>query len=158
MLLAVAVAAAHGPAIEHRLAGATIDIPGTYQVGTPFAGDDDLVAEGPLGAIVELAHVDVPGRAPAADDLGRVLAQGGLPLPPEIQVVSSSVMAIDLPAGRAVSMRAEIDGRDGRVVILPGDSEIWVASYRSDGAVRSSLDFDEMLLSLSLPTASGAAA
>ena len=151
VLLAVAVAAAHGPAVEHRVAGATIAIPGTYQVGTPFLGDDDLVAEGPLGAVVELARVELPGPAPAADDLSRVLALGGLPLPPEIQIVSSSVTVVDLPAGRAVSMEAEIDGGDGRVVLVPGSDEIWVATYRSDGAGQSAVDFQEMLLSLTLP-------
>jgi membrane protease YdiL (CAAX protease family) len=153
VLLAVAVAAAHGPAVEHRLAGATIEIPGTYRVGTPFEGDDDLVAEGPLGAVVELAHVDVPGPVPPAEDLGQALSRGGLPLPDEIAVRSSTVRVFDLPAGRAVSMEADIDGRDGRVVILPGTGEVWVASYRSDGNVQSSLDFDQMLLSLTLPAA-----
>ncbi len=151
VLLAVAVAAAHGPAVEHELVGATIAIPGTYQVGSPLPGDDDLVAEGPLGATVELAHVAVPGPAPAAEELGRVLAQGGLALPPEIVIDASSVSLFDLPAGRAVAMQADIDGRDGRVVIVPGTGAIWVASYRSDGNVQSSFDFDEMLLSLTLP-------
>jgi hypothetical protein len=60
-------------------------------------------------------------------------------------------MVVDLPSGRAVSMRAEIDGRDGRVVIVPGTGAVWVASYRSDGTARSSEDFDSMLLSLTLP-------
>jgi membrane protease YdiL (CAAX protease family) len=151
VLLAVAVAAAHGPAVEHRLAGATIDIPGTYRVATAFLGDDVIVAEGPLGATVELAHVDVPGRAPAAEDLARVLAQGGLPLPPEIRIDSSSVEVIDLPAGRAVSLSAEIDGRDGRVVLLAGGGEMWVSSYRSDGTEQSSLDFEKMLDTLTVP-------
>lgn len=153
VLLAVAIAAAHGPAVEHRLEGATIDIPGTYRVASPF-GDDAIVAEGPLGATVELAHVDIPGRAPPAEDLARVLAQGGLPLPEEIQIDSSSVEVIDLPAGRAVSLRAEIDGRDGRVVLLAGGGEMWVGSYRSDGTEQSSLDFEKMLDSLTIPSAS----
>jgi membrane protease YdiL (CAAX protease family) len=151
VLLAVAVAAAHGPAVEHRLVGATMAVPGIYRVGTPFLGDDDLVARGPLGAVIELVHVGLPGPAPTADDLSRVLVQGGPTLPPEIDVRTSSVTVVDLPSGRAVSMRAEIDGRDGRVVIVPGTGAVWVASYRSDGTARSSEDFDSMLLSLTLP-------
>lgn len=150
VLLAVAVAATHGPAVEHSLAGATVRIPGAYSVTTPFVGSDDIVAQGPLGAIIEVAHVDVPGPVPPAEELGQALARGGLPLPPEIAVISSSVVVFDLPAGRAVSVDADIDGRDGRVVIVPGNGEVWVASYRTDGSVKSSEDFDEMLLSLTL--------
>ena len=151
LLLAVAVAAAHGPAVEHGLVGATIAVPGTYHVGTPFQGEDDLVARGPLGAVIELVHVGLPGAVPTADDLARVLAQGGLALPPQIDVQTSSVTVVDLPSGRAVSMLADIDGRHGRVVIVPGTGAIWVASYRSDGTTRSSADFDRMLQSLTLP-------
>jgi len=154
VLLAVAVAAAHGPAIDHRVAGATIAIPGTYRVASPFLGDDDLVAEGPLGAEVELAHIDVPGGTVSAEDLGGAFARGAVPLPEEVEVDLSSVSVFDLPAGRAVALMADVAGRDGRVIIVPRGEEVWIASYRSDGSVQSSLDFDEMLLSLTLPAAS----
>jgi len=154
VLLAVAVAAAHGPAVEHRLVGATVDIPATYQVSSPFPGDDDLVAEGPLGAAIEVAHVAVPGSVPPAEELGRAFERGGMPLPDEIVPDPTSVMVFDLPSGRAVAVKAEIDGRDGRVVIVPGTDAIWVASYRTDGNVQSSLDFDDVLRSLVLPTGS----
>lgn len=109
------------------------------------------MAEGPLGAVVELSHVDLPGAAPAVEDLSRILGRGGLALPPEIDVFASTVDLFELPAGRAVTMEADIEGRDGRVVIVPGSGEIWVASYRSDGNERSALDFDKMLLSLTIP-------
>lgn len=150
VLLAVALAAAHGPAVEHRVAGATMAIPGTYQVHTSPFGNDDLVAEGPLGATVELAHVVVP-VAVSAEELADVFAQGVVPLPDEVTVDARSVVVFDLPAGRAVSLAAEIDGRDGRVVMVPRGGDAWIASYRSDGSAQSSEDFDDMLRSLVLP-------
>ncbi|HEX7276453.1 MAG TPA: type II CAAX endopeptidase family protein [Acidimicrobiales bacterium] len=150
ILLAVAVAAAHGPAVVHDLAGARIAIPGAYQVSSPF-GDDELVAEGPLGATIQVAHVDDIGITLSAEDIGDVFARGDVPLPAEVVVDRRSVVVFDLPAGRAVSMDAEIGGRDGRVVMVPRGREGWVASYRSDGSAQSSEDFDDMLRSLTLP-------
>jgi len=150
VLLAVALAAAHGPAVEHRVAGASIAIPGVYQVHTMPFGNDDLVAEGPLGATVELVHVIVPAPV-SVEDLGRGFARGAFPLPDEIVVDGRSVAVFDLPGARAVSMEATIDGRDGRVVIVPRGVEAWIASYRSDGNPKSSMDFDDMLRSLTLP-------
>ena len=127
VLLAVAIAAAHGPAVPHHVAGATIDIPGTYQVSTPF-GEAGLVAQGPLGATVELAHVIVDGDVRSAEELGQAYARGQVPVPDEVVVDPSSVAVFDLPAGRAVSLEAEIDGDDGRVILVPGESDIWVAT------------------------------
>ncbi len=158
VLLAVALAAAHGPAVEHHVAGATIAIPGTYNVVTSPFGNDDLVANGPLGATVEVAHVVLPGVVASADVLAQGFARGAFPLPDEIVIDGSSVSVFDLPAGRAVSMEAEIAGRDGRVIVLPQGSEAWLASYRSDGSAQSSEDFDDMVRSLTLPPAPARAA
>ena len=154
VLLAVALAAAHGPAVVHHVSGATIAIPGTYQVATSPFGNDDLVANGPLGATVEVAHVVLP-RVVSADALAQGFANGAFPLPEQVVVDGQSVAAFDLPAGRAVSMEAEINGRDGRVVILPRGPEAWITSYRSDGSTQSSEDYDDMLRSLTLPAAAG---
>jgi membrane protease YdiL (CAAX protease family) len=153
VLLAVAIAAAPGPAIDHHVADATIAIPGVYRVATPIFGDDDIVAEGPLGATVELAHVSLPGGVRSADALAEAYSRGAVPLPENIDVDASSVVAFDLPAGRAVSLNADIDGRDGRVIILPGAAEVYVATFRSDGNDKSSAEFDKMLLSITLSTA-----
>ena len=152
VLLAVAVAAAHGPAVPHHLAGANIDIPGTYQVSTPF-GENGLVAQGPLGATVELAHVIVPGEVRSAEELGQAYARGLVPVPDDVVVDPLSVAVFDLPAGRAVSLEASIDGDDGRVILVPGEKDIWVATFRSDGSTQSSEDFDDMLRSFTLPAA-----
>jgi hypothetical protein len=126
-------------------------------VTSPF-GNDDLVANGPLGASVEVAHVVLPGTLASADALARAFAQGAFPLPDQIVIDPLSVAAFDLPAGRAVSMEAQIGGRDGRVVILPRGSEAWITSYRSDGSTQSSEDFDDMLRSLTLPAEAAAVA
>ncbi|MEA2972800.1 MAG: hypothetical protein QOG82_1258 [Actinomycetota bacterium] len=154
VLLAVAIAAAHGPAVPHHFAGATIDIPGTYQVSTPF-GEAGLVAQGPLGASVELAHVIVSGDVRSAEELAQAYAGGQVPVPDEVVVDRSSVAVFDLPAGRAVSLEAKIEDDDGRVILVPGEKDIWVATYRSDGSTQSSEDFDDMLRSFTLPPASG---
>jgi membrane protease YdiL (CAAX protease family) len=151
VLLVVAIAAAHGPAVAHHFAGATVDIPGTYQVSTPF-GEAGLVARGPLGATVELAHVIAPADVRSAEELGQAYARGLVPLPAEVIVDPTSVAVFDLPAGRAVSLAATIDGDDGRVIIVPGARDLWVATYRSDGSTQSSEDFDDMVRSLELPT------
>ncbi len=150
ILLAVAVAAAHGPAVVHHVAGASVAIPGVYQVSTPFehAG---LVAEGPLGASVEVAHVDDGPVGLSAEDIGDLFAREDQSLPAEVVVDHSSVVVFDLPAGRAVSLDVEIEGRDGRVVIVPRGGESWVLTHQSDGSAQSSEDFDDMLRSLTLP-------
>ncbi len=150
VLLAVAIAAAHGPAVPHHVAGATIDIPGTYQVSTPF-GENGLVARGPLGATVELAHLILPGDVRSPEELARAYAGGQVPVPEGVVVDPSSVAVFDLPAGRAVSLAATIEGDDGRVILVPGEVDIWVVTYRSDGSTQSSEDFDDMVRSLELP-------
>jgi hypothetical protein len=137
--------------VAHHFAGATVDIPGTYQVSTPF-GEAGLLARGPLGATVELAHVIAPADVRSAEELGQAYARGLVPLPAEVVVDPTSVAVFDLPAGRAVSLAATIDGDDGRVVIVPGARDLWVATYRSDGSTQSSEDFDDMVRSLELPT------
>ena len=151
VLMVVAVAAAHGPAIAYDAAGAKVSIPATYRVSADEV-DADLVAVGPLGAHVELAHIDSPD-VPPAPVIADNLVAGSLALPPQLVVESSTVTILDLPAGQAVQVTATIDGQDGRVVMLPTPGRLWLASYGSDGGSGSSFDFDEMLTSWRLPTA-----
>ena len=147
--MVVAVAAAHGPGITHDVAGGRIDVPATYQTSTTVFGAD-LSAVGPLGARVEVAHLDAPDVPPAPGDRRRT-GQRGRPLPPEYSLQVSSVTMLDLPAGQAVQVMATIDGDDGRVVMLPVPGRLWLASFTSDGGSGSSFDFDEMLTSWRLP-------
>ena len=100
---------------------------------------------------MELAHVIVPGDVRSAEELGQAYARGLVPVPDDVVVDPLSVAVFDLPAGRAVSLEARIDGDDGRVILVPGENDIWVATYRSDGSTQSSEDFDDMVRSLELP-------
>ncbi len=149
VLMVVAVAAAHGPGITHDVAGGRIDVPATYQTSTTVFGAD-LSAVGPLGARVEVAHLDAPD-VPPAREIADGLVNGAVPLPPEYSLQVSSVTMLDLPAGQAVQVMATIDGDDGRVVMLPVPGRLWLASFTSDGGSGSSFDFDEMLTSWRLP-------
>ncbi|MEW6153828.1 MAG: type II CAAX endopeptidase family protein [Actinomycetota bacterium] len=145
LLVVLAVAAMHGPPLDVRAGTSTVAIPPTYRV----AVDDfyqDLYAVGPLGATVGFVHQDVPGLPPA-DELSQALVSGGLPLPEGVVVDSVAVNMVDLPAGRAVSMVAQVGDRQGRVVLLPVGDRLWMAFYESDGTSRSSFEFDDMLRS-----------
>ncbi len=85
------------------------------------------------------------------EELARAYAGGQVPVPEGVVVDPSSVAVFDLPAGRAVSLAATIEGDDGRVILVPGEVDIWVVTYRSDGSTQSSEDFDDMVRSLELP-------
>ncbi|MDQ2827330.1 MAG: hypothetical protein M3Y04_10300, partial [Actinomycetota bacterium] len=112
---------------------------------------DDLVATGPVGSRVELAHVDVSAGVLSAELLARALMSGSVPLPARVDVDSAHVMVIDLPAGRAVSAVATVSGRDGRIVLVPKGGRLWVVTLRSGGSARDGRDFDGILRSWRLP-------
>lgn len=145
MLLLIAVAASHGPAVEATGAGSTVAIPATYQVSTGLSGEE-LRMIGPLGAQVEFGYVDVEGLPPV-EDVAADLARGMVPFPGQLVVDLSSVLVFELPAGRAVSMMATLDGENGRMVVLPQEGRLWMAILRSDGTARSFSEFEAMLRS-----------
>ena len=145
MLLLIAVAASHGPAVEATGGGSTVSIPPTYQVSTGVAGEE-LSAVGPLGAQVEFGWTDIPGL-PVIDIVASDLARGAVPFPGMIVTDPSSVAIFDLPAGRAVSVMATIEGESGRMLLLPDGSRLWMAMFRSDGTARSFSEFEAMLQS-----------
>jgi membrane protease YdiL (CAAX protease family) len=144
MLIVLAAAAAHGPALDVRTAGFTVAVPQTYHVSTDVFGED-LVAVGPLGAQIEFAHVDVD--VPPARQLAGEMVCGQLPFPPELVVDSASVAVLPFPAGEAVSLNVSVEGRPGRMVALPRPGGLWIATVVSDGNHRTLVDFDRMLAS-----------
>lgn len=143
VLLVMALAAAHGPAISVHTGLFSVKVPPTYRTAEGVAGDD-LIATGPTGARVEFAHVDLQGLPPA-DQLARNLAQGGLPFPADLVVDYSSIVVIPLPMGQAVSMPATVAGKEGRMIAIPTPGRLWIAVFRSDGSHRSLVEFDDML-------------
>jgi membrane protease YdiL (CAAX protease family) len=149
MLLVVAVAATHGPAVEVSAAGATVSLPAAWVTATNVSSDD-LVAVGPTGTHVELAHADVGVPLPPVDVLARGLGAGTVPMPPKVVLDYSTVMIVDLPAGRAVSVRATVDGRAGRMVMVPKGQRLWLASVDGGGSTAEN-DFDAILWSWRLP-------
>lgn len=148
MLILLAAVSAHGPAIDAHAAGFTVAVPQTYRLAYGIHGDD-LVADGPVGARVEFAHVDTP--VPPARELADRMVQQGAPFPADIAVDYTTIAIVTLPAGDAVSMDAKIAGRPGRVVALPTGKRIWIAVLQSDGSQRSLVDFDRMITSWRLP-------
>lgn len=148
MLILLAAAAAHGPALEVRTAGFTVGVPQTYQVSTDVFRED-LVAIGPLGAQIEFAHVDVD--VPEARDLAGEMVRGQLPFPPELVVDAASVAVLPFPAGEAVSVNVTVEGQPGRMVALPRPGRLWIATVISDGNHRTLVDFDRMLASWRIP-------
>ena len=148
MLIVVAVAAMHGPAITAHAAGSTVVLPAAWQTRTDVAGDD-LVAYSPLGTTVELGHVD--GAVPDVTLLARALSRGALPVPPGIEPDYTTVAVINLPAGPAVSMAATIAGHSGRVVFIPRGSRMWIATMRAGGGHGAGDDFESIIRSWQLP-------
>lgn len=153
MLIVLALAAGHGPAFVASASTSRVSIPATYTTSTALAGDD-LVAIGPLGDRAEFAHADLPIAAPPANQIADALAHGEFPFPPEISVDTTRIDIIDLPAGMAASAQATVEGKPGRIVILPSGDRIWIAVFRSAGSANALGDFDDMLVSWRIPPTS----
>ena len=149
MLLVVAVAGIHAPVRPVSAAGFTVSIPATWSHDAYVHGDD-LVVTGPLGARVELAHFDAL-RTLSVDDLARGLIDGSVPAPDGVALDRSTVAPVDLPAGRGVTVAAQVDGHDGRVTLVPRGHRLWVALLRSDGSDGSTSAYDAILRSWRLP-------
>jgi membrane protease YdiL (CAAX protease family) len=147
-LVLVAVAALHAPPRDVSAAGFTVSVPAAWATATGVSGDD-LVAVGPLGTKVELAHIDAPGPV-SPDALARDLARGSVTLPARVSVDPASVTQVDLPGGRSVTMAARIDGRDGRVTMVARGRRLWVATVRSAGD-GSAAGFERIVRSWRLP-------
>lgn len=150
MLLVVAVAATHGPAVEAAGAGARLVLPAGWTTEAAGPGED-LVAIGPAGTRVEMAHGQVPPDLASVELLARAVTSGSGPVPRHVSVDPSTVVVLDLPAGRAVSATTDVDGRRGRLVLLPTQSRLWVLGMISEGSSRDSRDFDAILRSWRLP-------
>jgi membrane protease YdiL (CAAX protease family) len=152
MLIVLAVAAVHGPAFVAQASTSTVAIPAVYSTSNTVTGDD-LVAVGPLGARVEFTHSELPIVSPPAATLATSLAHGAFPFPPQLTVDTSRVEVIDIKAGKAISALADVQGKPGRLVMIPSGHRIWIAIFRSDGSSSSFGDFQDMLLSWHLPPA-----
>ena len=149
MLLVIAVAATHGPPVPVSAAGATVSLPAAW-VSVANVSSDDLVAAGPAGTRLELAHADLGRALPPAEVLARTVGSGGVPMPARVSLDYATVMVIDLPAGRAVSVKASVDGHGGRMVMVPKGDRLWLASVVGSGA-KADADFDAILRSWRLP-------
>ena len=150
MLVIVALSATHGPVVEATGGGASVTLPAAWETHAGVAGYD-LGAEGPAGSRVELAHVDIPVEDQSAEGLARALVSGSVTLPRELSVHSGEVAVVDLPAGRAVSAGATTRGDDGRVVMVPKGSRLWIFVMSPGGSARDGDDFDAILRSWRLP-------
>jgi membrane protease YdiL (CAAX protease family) len=148
-LLVVAVVAMHAPARSVSTAGSTVSVPAAWASGMGASGDD-LVLTGPVGTRVELAHV-ATNRPVDVDVLARDLARSAFPAPAAVGIDPATVARVDLPEGRAVTMAARVDGRDGRVVMVPKGTTLWVATLREAAGDRSTADFDRIVRSWRLP-------
>jgi membrane protease YdiL (CAAX protease family) len=149
VLLLVAVVAMHAPVRQVSTAGFTVSLPAAWATRTDVSGDD-LVGSSPVGTRVELAHVDGT-RALDIDTLARDVARAGLPAPSKISVDPATVTRLALPAGRALTMAARIDGRDGRLVMVPKGNRLWLAALRIAPGDDPATAFDRILRSWHLP-------
>jgi hypothetical protein len=57
---------------------------------------------------------------------------------------------LELPAGNAVMMRATVGSHEGRVVLLPRGTIIWIATVETAGSDRAARDFQRALSTLRL--------
>jgi hypothetical protein len=125
-------------------------MPAAWVSTTANVASDDLVAVGPTGTRVELAHADIPTALPPPEVLARSVASGQVPMPANVTLDYTTVIVVDLPAGRAVSVLATVDGHDGRMVMVAKGQRLWLASVVGDGG-RSIEDFNAILQSWRLP-------
>lgn len=149
MLLLLAITASHGPLTVVHHDGESVAVPATYHTATDTHGDD-IVATGPIGARAELAHADLPVVVPI-DRLASDLSRGAIPFPPGLTVYYATTRLQTLPAGQAVVLSATVNGKDGRLVVLPHGNRLWIVVFRSDGSSRSFHELDQMLRSWKLP-------
>jgi|SRR5947209_928237 len=149
-LLVVALVSVHAPARPVSAAGFTVSVPATWSASASLEGDD-LVLRGPLGSRVELAHANTLRRV-TVDDVARDVADGNISWPDGLRVDPATATRVQLPAGSAVTVRARVDDRPGRVTLVPHGSRIWLATLRSAGhdgdADRA---FDDIVRSWRLP-------
>jgi hypothetical protein len=68
-----------------------------------------------------------------------------------VTIEPDSIAIIDLPAGRAVSVDADVEGHEGRAVALIRSHRLWWLTLTTGGSDRASGDFNDALLSLRLP-------
>lgn len=150
MLVVAALAVAHGPALTLSGAGASMTVPGTWQAVDPPV-DSALAAMGPSGAVIELGSIGVDTGGAGPEVLARNLAAGAVPLPPGLFLDPASVGIMDLPAGRAVSVNADVYGQDGRMVALLRGDRLWIATITTGGSDQARRDFSDALQTLRLP-------
>lgn len=80
------------------------------------------------------------------------LSQGTMTAPGGIIIIEvSSVGILDLPAGRAVLMRATVQGHEARLVMLPKATVVWIVTLETAGSSRAQSDFQRALSTLTLP-------
>lgn len=147
-LVMVAVASLHAPMRQISTEGFTVAVPAAWSTAADVP-DADLVATGPLGTRVELAHVDANLRLDV-ESIAADLAAGKVPMPDRVVVAPDSVRVVDLPAGRAVTMAAQVDDHDGRVTMVPNGHRLWVATLRGATDEDSAGRFDAIVRSLRL--------
>jgi membrane protease YdiL (CAAX protease family) len=149
ILFVAALAVAHGPALTFTAGGATVTLPGTWQ-RTDAPPWSDFAAVGPAGAWIGVGHQEVETVGVEPEHFAENLRTGRFLLPSEMSLDPERVVVIDLPAGRAVSMDAEISGHEGRVVALLRSDRVWWLTMTTGGSARASADFNDALLSLKL--------
>jgi membrane protease YdiL (CAAX protease family) len=150
MLFVAALAVAHGPALTLTGGGATVTLPGTWQP-TDAPRWSDFAALGPAGAWIGIGHQEVQVVGVEPENFAQDLRTGRFLLPPEMLLDPETITVIDLPAGRAVSMEAEIHDHEGRVVALLRGDRVWWLTLTTGGSERAKGDFNDALLSLTVP-------
>jgi len=149
MLLVVAVAASHGPPVALTAAGASITVPAAWHEMVPGKGAL-LSAIGPAGSRIDVGRFD-PGTVISVQELADRLSAGTLRGPAGTVIEVTSVGILDIHAGRAVMMKASLDNHEGRVVMLPKGSIVWIATLETAGSARAQSDFQHALNTLTLP-------
>jgi membrane protease YdiL (CAAX protease family) len=147
MLVVAALAASHGPAVVLEGAGASITVPAAWHaVGS---GGPRIAAVGPAGARIDVGRIDV-GVPLDARGLADAVVGRRFSAPPGTSIDPGSVGLLELPAGNAVMMRATVGSHEGRVVLLPRGTIIWIATVETAGSDRAARDFQRALSTLRL--------
>jgi membrane protease YdiL (CAAX protease family) len=148
MLLVVALVLVAGPPQHIESGGSTFVLPGHWQVD--HNDDGNVVATGPLSAMFELTYVDMPGPV-STTHLALPLGNSGLIMPGDVVIDQDTVTITQIPAGEAVSFDADVYGMDGKVVMLPRDTRVWILSITTTGSERAVEDWQGILWSWRVP-------
>jgi membrane protease YdiL (CAAX protease family) len=150
-LVLLAVLVVFGPAHDIRARGIIVEAPQTWERVTDDASAEvDLSLSGPSGARLDIFDAPSPPGRPNADTLAQLLRDGQLQFP-ALDLSEASVRVSSSNVGPAVRTRAEFQGHEVEMAIVPRARRVWFLALTTGGSARARNDFEGILAKVTLP-------